>query len=370
MSLATPPLHEVHEAADADFTDFGGWNMPVTFDGIRQEHEAVRESVGVFDVSHMSEVVVEGPDATAVMNGLTTNDVAELEPGDAQYSCILNDDGVILDDTVVYRYPDQGGYLFVPNAGHGEQMADRWTDYAKEHELDVTVTDVTDDIGLLAIQGPEAVAAVDQRAADPVEQLGRFRCTRTTIGGVSTLVARTGYTGEDGVEVFFDAEESMEVWETFGEYQACGLGARDTLRLEAGLLLSGQDFDPEQEPRTPLEAGLDFVVELSKNEFEGRDALVEREQDGVDERMVGIKIDDRAIARHGYTITKDGAEIGHVTSGTMSPTFGIPIALGYVDEKYADRDTSVSVQVRGSDIPATIVNQRFLNTLEDERIED
>jgi len=370
VSLATPPLHEVHEAAGADFTDFGGWSMPVTFDGIRQEHDAVRESVGVFDVSHMSEIVVEGPDATAVMNGLTTNDVAELDHGDAQYSCILNDDGIILDDTVVYRYPDQDGYLFVPNAGHGEQMTDRWTEYTDQHGLDATVTDVTDNIGLLAIQGPEAVAAVDRRAQDPVEQLGRFSSTRTTIAGVSTLIARTGYTGEDGVEVFFDAAESTDVWEAFDEYQACGLGARDTLRLEAGLLLSGQDFDPEAEPRTPLEAGLGFVVELSKSDFEGRDALVEREQTGLDERMVGIKIDDRAIARHGYTITKDGAEIGHVTSGTMSPTFGIPLALGYVEKKYADTGTSGSVQVRGTATPATIVNQRFLNTLEDERIED
>jgi len=370
VTLVSPPLHEVHEAAGADFTDFGGWNMPVTFDGIRQEHTAVRESVGVFDVSHMSEVVVEGPDAAVVMDGLTTNDIGKLQPGDAQYSCILDDNGIILDDTVVYRYPDQDGYLFVPNAGHGEQMTDRWINYADQHDLDVTVTDVTNDIGLLAIQGPEAVPIVDEMAEDSVEQLDRFSCTRTIIADVTVLVARTGYTGEDGVEVFFDADESQPVWKAFDQYQACGLGARDTLRLEAGLLLSGQDFDPEDEPRTPLEAGLGFVVDLSKGEFNGRDALIQQKQAGPEETMVGIKIEDRGIARHGYAITKDGAEIGHVTSGTMSPTFGVPLALGYVTEQYADFGTSVSVRVRGDDIPATIVDQRFLSTLEDEQLED
>lgn len=364
VSTIKPPLYEVHEAAGAAFTDFGGWLMPVTFDSIRQEHRAVREAVGIFDVSHMSEITVDGPDASTVLDLLTTNDVRALDPGDAQYSCILDESGTILDDTVVYRYPERDGYLFVPNAGHGEQMQARCRAVADRHELTATVTDETHDIGLVAVQGPDAVETVDELAEESLEDLGRFRCVRATVASVPSLVARTGYTGEDGFEIFFDADDAETMWKAFEAVQSCGLGARDTLRLEAGLLLSGQDFDPDEEPRTPLEAGLDFVVEHSKPEFIGKDALAEQRRSGADERMVGLRIDGRGIARHGYTITVDGSEVGHVTSGTMSPTFGVPLALGYVENRYSEVGTTVDVQIRSRDTEATVVDQRFLNTLE------
>src|SRR6056297_2976158 len=234
----------MHESAGAEFTEFGGWMMPVAFESIRTEHQAVRDSAGIFDVSHMSEIEVNGPDASALMNTLTTNDVDDLSPGDAQYACILDQDGIILDDTVVYRYPDREGYLFVPNAGHGEWMTERWTEHAAELGLSVEVTDRTMELGLVAVQGPDAVARVDAVAADPVSELERFSCQRTVIDGVECLVARTGYTGEDGFEICFDASEATAVWESFSAVPPCGLGARDTLRIEAGLLLSGQDFDP------------------------------------------------------------------------------------------------------------------------------
>lgn len=359
-----PPLYSSHQSAGADFTDFGGWEMPVSFDSISTEHSAVRETVGRFDISHMSEVVVRGPDSAALMNHLTSNNVRELDPGDAQYSCILNDEGVILDDIVVYRYPDRDGYLFVPNAGHERQMVDRWEDWASKLDLNVTVEDETGETGMLAVQGPSAVDIVESATVDTVEGLSRFTARRTEIDDVSCLVARTGYTGEDGYEIVFPAADSDTVWAAFDGIQPCGLGARDTLRLEAGLLLSGQDFDPDREPRTPLETQLEFVVDFEKPSFIGKDALRDLKKEGVDERIVGLRIEDRAIARQGYSIMDDDNEIGHVTSGTMSPTFDIPIALGYVDAEYAAEGTQLGIEVRNRIVDATVVNQRFLNTLE------
>lgn len=353
----------MHESAGAEFTGFGGWTMPVAFDSIRAEHHAVRDSVGIFDVSHMSEVEVSGPDASALMNRLTTNDVRALGPGDAQYACILDEAGIILDDTVVYRYPDREGYLFVPNAGHGEWMTERWTAHAAALDLSVQVTDRTTELGLVAVQGPDAVTRVDAVATAPVSELDRFSCRRTEIAGVDCLVARTGYTGEDGFEICFDAGAATAVWNAFEGVRACGLGARDTLRIEAGLLLSGQDFDPEEEPRTPLEAGLGFVVD-TETEFVGRDAVLAQQRDGVEQRLVGLRVDGRGIARNGYPLMADGEQIGHVTSGTQSPTFDMPIALGYVDTAWLEPGTAVAVRIRERDVEATVVDHRFLETLE------
>ncbi|NIC00849.1 glycine cleavage system aminomethyltransferase GcvT [Halobacterium sp. R2-5] len=358
MSTRKPPLHETHLQSGADFTDFGGWDMPVSFDSIRTEHAAVRDSAGIFDVSHMGEVTVGGPDATELTNRLTTNDVTELDPGDAQYACILSEDGTIIDDTVVYFQPDGEEYLFVPNAGNDEAMADRWTDHAAAHDLEATVTNRTGELGMFAVQGPDAVEAVQTAATDPLEDVSRFSARDTTINGADCLAARTGYTGEDGFELIFDTDDSKAVWDAFDDVQACGLGARDTLRLEAGLLLSGQDFHVEDEPRTPYETRLSFVVDDSKSFFVGQAAL----QDAADpdELLVGLELDERAVPRHGYPILHDGEQVGHVTSGTMSPTLEVPIALGYVDAAYADEGTSLAVEVRDRSAAATVVSHRFL----------
>jgi len=357
------PLHERHEAAGADFTEFGGWTMPVTFDGIQDEHLAVRNSAGVFDVSHMSEVDVRGPDALSLMNRLTTNGVAALDPGDAQYTCILDEDGIILDDAVVYRYPEQDGYLFVPNAGHGAWMTDRWAEHAAAWDLNATVTDRTSEVGLVAVQGPDAVSLVDDVAEAKIDDIDRFTCRRTTVAGASCLVARTGYTGEDGVEIVVDAGEAMAVWDAFDGVRPCGLGARDTLRIEAGLLLSGRDFDPDTEPRTPIEAGLEFVVDFA-TPFVGREALEAQRESGVDQRLVGIRPSSRAIPRNGYAIHDDGDQIGHVTSGTKSPTFNVPLVLGFVDVPYAEPGTEVTIAVRDRVVDATVVSQRFLDSMD------
>ncbi|WP_435073595.1 glycine cleavage system aminomethyltransferase GcvT [Halorubrum sp. HHNYT27] len=392
MTDRLPPLHETHEARGAKFTDFGGWQMPVEFDSIREEHTAVREAVGVFDVSHMGEVEVSGPDATTLMNRLTTNDVTALDPGDSQYAAITNDEGVMLDDTVVYRLPDgvvagsgaetladldrdldagsgDPAYLFVPNAGHDGQMTDRWTDYRDEAGLDATVENATTDWGMLAVQGPDSADAVDEATpSGRVVGLSKFEAAAASVAGVDSWVARTGYTGEDGFEIMCPTDAAEEVWSAFvGDESAgpaaqpCGLGARDTLRTEMGYLLSGQDFDPDDEPRTPYEARIGFVVKLD-TEFVGRDALERQREEGVDERFVGVRLLDRGVPRGGYAVTDgDLTRVGHLTSGTMSPTLNEPIGLGYLHEQYTDSGTKVSVVVRGDEKRAEVVIPPFLD---------
>ncbi|EMA63717.1 glycine cleavage system aminomethyltransferase GcvT [Halorubrum lipolyticum] len=383
------PLHEVHEERGAKFTDFGGWQMPVEFDSIREEHAAVRDSLGVFDVSHMGEIEVSGPDATTLMNRLTTNDVTALDPGDSQYAAITNADGVMLDDTVVYRLPDgieagegaaslagldrdldagagDPAYLFVPNAGHDEQMADRWVDYRGEEGLDAAVANATDDWAMLAVQGPDAADALDEATpTDRVVDLSKFEATVAAVDGVDGWVARTGYTGEDGFEVMCPADGVETVWGAFVDApraaQPCGLGARDTLRTEMGYLLSGQDFDPETEPRSPYEARIGFVVKLD-TEFVGRDALEAQKEQGVDERFVGVRLLERGVPRNGYAVTDgDLTRVGQLTSGTMSPTLDEPIGLGYLHEHYTEPGTEVSVVVRGDEKRAEVVIPPFLD---------
>ncbi|WP_418285090.1 glycine cleavage system aminomethyltransferase GcvT [Halorubrum sp. DTA46] len=388
MTDRLPPLHAAHDTRGAKFTDFGGWQMPVEFDSIREEHAAVRESVGIFDVSHMGEIEVSGPDATRLMNRLTTNDVTALDPGDSQYAAITTEEGIMLDDTVVYRLPDgvaagtgaaaladldrdldapaadpaHPAYLFVPNAGHDEQMYDRWVDYRDDEGLDAAVENVTDDWAMLAVQGPDAADALDDATpADRVVGLSKFEATVAAVDGVDSWVARTGYTGEDGFEVMCPTGDVETVWTAFGDAQPCGLGARDTLRTEMGYLLSGQDFDPDEEPRTPYEARIGFVVKLD-TEFVGRDALEAQHEEGVDEKFVGVRLLDRGVPRGGYAVTDgDLTRIGHLTSGTMSPTLNEPIGLGYLHESYAEADAEVSVVVRGDEKRAEVVIPPFVD---------
>ncbi|PHQ37442.1 glycine cleavage system protein T [Halorubrum persicum] len=389
MSDRRTPLYGAHADRGAKFTDFGGWQMPVEFDSISEEHAAVRGSLGVFDVSHMGEIEVSGPDATALMNRLTTNDVTALDPGDSQYAAITNAGGVMLDDTVVYRLPDgieagegadalagldrdldagsgDPAYLFVPNAGHDGQLYDRWVDYRDGEGLDAAVANATDDWAMLAVQGPDAADALDEATpADRVAGLSKFEATVAAVAGADSWVARTGYTGEDGFEVMCPAGDAEAIWEAFVDApraaQPCGLGARDTLRTEMGYLLSGQDFDPESEPRSPYEARIGFAVKLD-TEFVGRDALEAQKEEGVDERFVGVRLLDRGVPRHGYAVTDgDLTRVGQLTSGTMSPTLDEPIGLGYLHEHYTEPGTEVSVVVRGDEKRAEVVIPPFLD---------
>ncbi len=348
MALRTPPLSGVHEAHGANITEFGGWEMPVEFDSIRTEHESVRETVGKFDVSHMGEITVSGPDAAELMNRLTTNDVSALARGRAQYAAITDSDGTMLDDTVLYRLPEgrDEEFLFVPNAGNDTAMTERWESHREEWDLDAEIENRTEEYAMLAVQGPEAADLADEMTDDSPTDLGRFSATDATVAGADCLLARTGYTGEDGFEVVCPWGSTKAVWEAF-DCQPCGLGARDTLRIEAGLLLAGQDFDSDENPRNPYEAGIGFAVDTD-TEFVGRDALAEVAESGPDERLAGFELDERAVPRHGYEIRDaDGEALGTVTSGTMAPTLGVPVGLGYVPAAYAEPGTEVAVVVRG-----------------------
>jgi len=366
MSLRRPPLHAVHDERGATFTDFGGWEMPVEFDSIRTEHAAVRESAGIFDVSHMGEITVTGPDAKRLMQRLTTNDVGALDPGEAQYAMITDADGIIIDDTVVYNLPSERDedYLFVPNAGHDEDAEQRWVDHREKRGLDATVSNRTGEYAMLALQGPDAEALLLPGLADEdrdtVAGLSRFAVTEATVAGVDSLVARTGYTGEDGFELIVPWGDAETVWNAL-ECQPCGLGARDTLRIEMGFLLSGQDFDHEENPRNPYEAGVGFTVKLD-TEFVGRDALEGVDVEGPGEKLTGIELVDRGVPRHGYAVTTpDGDHLGEITSGTMSPTLGDPIGMAYLPVEYRDPGTSVRVVVRGEPKKAQTTAMPFLD---------
>jgi len=362
MSLRPSPLSAVHERADASFTDFGGWEMPVEFESIRTEHEAVRNEVGKFDVSHMGQITVDGPDAATVTQRLTTNDVTALEPDEAQYSAITNEAGIMLDDTIVYRLPEETAdeFLFIPNAGHDGEMAERWLSERDDRGLDATVTNRTEEYAMIAVQGPDAPDLVAAETDSDLASLSRLEVAAGDVAGVESLVARTGYTGERGFEILCPWDDAETVWSAL-DCQPCGLGARDTLRLEMGFLLSGQEFHPVDEPRTPYEAGIGWAVSLD-TEFVGRDALEGVAAEGPEEKLVGIELIDRGVPRHGYDVTTpDGGAIGHVTSGTMSPTLGKPIALAYVPAAYAEPDESVRVVVRGEPKKARTRSTPFLD---------
>ncbi|RQG89917.1 glycine cleavage system aminomethyltransferase GcvT [Natrarchaeobius halalkaliphilus] len=365
MPIQTPPLRAVHDERGAKFTAFGGWDMPVEFDSIRTEHAAVRENAGRFDVSHMGQIHVTGPDSTTLMQRLTTNDVARLEVGDAQYATITDEDGIIVDDTVVYRLPDETGdatYLFVPNAGTDEATHERWLAYRNEWDLEATVDNCTDEYAMFALQGPATPDLVDEETEGSVTELARFEAKYAEIDGIECWTARTGYTGEDGFELFVPWNEAERIWSAF-DCQPCGLGARNTLRIEAGFLLAGQDFDRESNPRTPYEAGVGFTVAL-ETEFVGRDALARISEEDLDERLVGLQLIDPGIPRHGYDITStEGRVVGTVTSGTMSPTLERAIGLGYVPTAYAEPGTTVHVVVRGRSKKARVETMPFIDTV-------
>lgn len=362
MTQRRTTLYDAHADAGAKFTDFGGWEMPVSFEGIQAEHTAVRTAVGKFDVSHMGQIVVEGADATELMQRLVTNDVTRLDPGDAQYAAITDDEGIILDDTIVYRRSDVDdgtSYLFVPNAGNNVAMTDRWTTHRDRWNLQADVRDHTDELGMIAVQGPDAIDLVDGLTPSQVGDLSRFSHRQVDIAGTTVRIARTGYTGEDGIELIVTAGAAPDVWSVI-DCEPVGLGARDTLRLEAGLLLGGNEFDAETNPRTPLEAGIDFAVDL-ETDFIGRDALVAQREGGLEEQLIGFGLEERGVPRGGYPILDESGErIGEVTSGTQSPTLDRPIGLGYVDVAYSEADTPLSVEVRGDAKRAKVESLPFV----------
>ena len=352
------PLFDAHRALGARLVEFAGWEMPLCYRGAAEEHRAVRERCGLFDVSHMGEIELRGPAAAAVCQELTVNDVRRLRIGDGQYTVFCNERGGVLDDLIVFHLGPER-YLLVVNA------ANTAADYAwvRAHAGErAEVVDRSAELALLALQGPEAELALRTLTALDLTGLRPFAALEGSVAGVRTLVSRTGYTGEDGFELLVAASDAPPLWEAVLEATRrrdglpAGLGARDTLRLEAGLPLCGTDMD---ETTTPLEAGLAWVVKLDKGDFVGRAVLAEQAARGVTRRLVGLELAEPGVPRHGYPVWRDGAAVGTVTSGTRSPTLGTYIGLAYVSADTAAPGTPVAVGIRGRRVPARVVARPF-----------
>ncbi|MBV9453512.1 MAG: glycine cleavage system aminomethyltransferase GcvT, partial [Rubrobacter sp.] len=335
-----------HKALDARLADFAGWEMPIQYAGIKAEHETVRSDVGLFDVSHMGEVVFRGPQAEEAVQRLVTRDVSHLSIGQAGYAAVCYEDGGTVDDVLVYRRA--ADFLIVVNASNREKDFEHFL--ANTQDLDVDITDESDDWALLALQGPRAVELLQHFTNTDLSVVKYYRFVEDEVGVSSVALSRTGYTGEDGFEIFARPEEAPSLWRRLIEAGAApvGLGARDTLRLEAGMCLYGHELDPET---TPLEAGIGFVVHLDKEGgFVGQEALSREKEEGLRKRLVGFKVEGRGIARHGYPVAMAGETVGLVTSGTMSPTLNEAIGLALVRPDVEDefevviRERSVSAR--------------------------
>jgi aminomethyltransferase len=338
---------------------FAGFEMPVQYPtGITAEHRAVRERVGLFDVSHMGEFELRGPDAHSLAQRVTVNDVSKLAVGQAQYSAMCLESGGIVDDLLVYRYPDH--YMLVVNASnHDKDLA--WVQGAAG-ELDVEVVDRSDEIALLAVQGPAARELLRPLVDFDVDEVGYYRFREGTVAGVSGTISATGYTGEDGFELYVPAEHAPGLWRTVLEVGEAaglvptGLGARDSLRLEMGYPLYGNDLD---EAHTPLEASLGWLTKLDKGDFIGRVALLAQKQSGVRRRLVGLVLAERGFPRPAYKVLSNGEEVGVVTSGTVSPTLGDGIAMAYVPTRFVEPGTEMEIDLRGKRARARVVRPPF-----------
>ena len=346
------PLYEEHKNLGAKLVDFAGYEMPVQYEGIKSEHEAVRTRAGLFDVSHMGEAVFRGPEAEKAVQRLVTRDVSRLEVGQAGYCAVCYEDGGTVDDVIVYKRPQD--FLIVVNASNREKDLDHFRQNIQD--LDVELTDESDDWALLALQGPDAVAMLQNFTEEDLSKIKPFRFVEGEVDGASAIISRTGYTGEDGFELYVGSEDAPALWRKLVEAGAtpAGLGARDTLRLEAGMCLYGNELDPGT---TPLEAGIGFAVHLDKDEeFVGQEALRREKGEGLRKKLVGFEVEGRGIARHGYPAVVDGEEVGEVTSGTQSPTLNRAIGLALVAPGVED---TFEVEIRGRAVEVRAVPLPF-----------
>ncbi|MFS0872037.1 glycine cleavage system aminomethyltransferase GcvT [Paenibacillus xylanilyticus] len=357
--LRTPlfPLYQQYEGVRC--IDFGGWELPVQFSGIQKEHEAVRERAGLFDVSHMGEFTVRGEQAEAFLQKMTTNDVTTLVPGQAQYTLMCYPDGGVVDDLLVYKLEDQH-YMLVVNASNIDKD---WA-WLQEHMVPgVSMKNDSEETALLALQGPLAVDIIGKVTDTDVSTIEPFRFVKNAeVCGVKLLLSRTGYTGEDGFELYVTADQAAAVWN--GLMQAgephglvpAGLGARDTLRFEAKLPLYGQELSPTI---SPLEAGVGMFVKLNAGPFIGHEALLQQKNDGPARKLVGIEVLERGIPRPHYPIYAEGVQIGEVTTGTQSPTLKRNLGLALIDSKYAALGTPLEIEIRGKKLKAEVVKTPF-----------
>lgn len=363
-NLLKTPLAERHIALGARMVDFAGWNMPVQYEGVMAEHRTVRNAAGLFDLGHMGQLDVSGADALAFLNYVASNDVSTLNPGDAQYALLLYPDGGVVDDIIIYRRPSGVGYFVVINAANTAKDVEWIQTQRKERsDLDVTVEHISDKTGMIAIQGPNALEIVSGLSSVNLSQQPYFSCREATVAGVDCLAGRTGYTGEDGWEFYCDIDKVDELWDVLMEAGAdhglkpIGLGARDTLRLESRMPLYGQEISAEI---NPLEAGLGWAVKLDKDDFIGRNALAAAKEAGISRRIVGFKMVERGgVPRTHYAVQVDGHEVGHVTSGTSSPTLGENIGLAIVERAVAGRGKPLDIIIRDKPVRAEQVKTPF-----------
>jgi aminomethyltransferase len=356
--LRRTALFEQHRARGARLVPFGGFEMPVQYAGILAEHAAVRQRAGVFDLSHMAQFEVRGENAAGWLDDLTVNHVATMKPGAARYNLFTNEAGGVRDDVIVYRLPDR--FLVVVNASNAGKMA---TYLEQRRGAGVQLTNRHGERALVAIQGPRSAEVLARETAVDLAAMRFYSCVEGRVAGVPALVARTGYTGEDGFEVFVDAGDAAAVWDAVlaagsgAGVVPCGLGARDVLRLEAGMPLYGHELD---EDITPLQAGLDWAVKLAKPVFPGRAALAAQAAAGDYARIAGLVLDGRVPARAGYPVKRDGVVAGEVRSGSIAPSVGNKsIATALLEANSATAGTRLTVEVRGTDHPASIVELPF-----------
>ncbi len=351
------PFYKHHIRAGARMMPFAGYIMPVQYTGITEEHLAVRKNVGLFDISHMGEFEISGPEALEFIRKMTVNDAALLEPGEIQYSCMCYEDGGIVDDILVYRLEDK--FMLVVNASN----IDKDFQWLKSHlDGDVILENRSDDFGLLAVQGPKALNVLSGICDYDFGSLSYYNSAMVTIAGHDVLLSRTGYTGEDGFEIYIPPDFADEIWETITnegkkyDLRLIGLGARDTLRLEMKMALYGNDID---KMTSPIEGGLAWIVNFDKGDFIGREILRKQKENKPTRRLICLELEGRVFPRHGYEIVNDGQVVGNVTSGTFSPSLGKPIAMGYLPLALTKLGNKVEVRIRNKLFAATVVKSPF-----------
>ncbi len=358
-SLKRTPLYEEHVALGGKIVPFAGFEMPVQYPtGITAEHMAVREDAGLFDVSHMGEFVVRGPQALDLIQRVTVNDASKMEVGQAQYSAMCLESGGIVDDLIVYRFDDK--YMLVVNASN----LDKDLAWIRAHGegLDVEVEDRSDATALLALQGPAARDILRPMVDIDLDDVRYYRFAEGTVNGVTAVISGTGYTGEDGFELYVRAEDAVGLWRAILSegadrgVQPAGLGCRDSLRLEVGYALYGNDLDDEH---TPLESGLGWITKVDKGDFVGREAIVRQKEEGVQRRLVGLRLTGKGFPRPSYAVLSDGEPVGVVTSGTVAPSLGYGVAMGYVPTGLAKPDTELEIEIRGRPVEAIVQRPPF-----------
>ena len=362
MVAKKTPLYDEHIKLGGDVVDYAGWYLPIKYEGLIPEHEAVRNKAGMFDVSHMGEITITGKDALAFVNYLVTNDISKAEDNQITYTFMCRPSGAVVDDYLVYRRGEDDMYLVV-NAANTDKDYEWILDH--KGDFDVEITNISDDVGVLAIQGPAAIKILQKLTEKDLDEMGVFTFDRSVdVSGIDCMVSRNGYTGEDGFEIYTTNEGIVKIWQDLVEagkdegLAPAGLGCRDTLRFEASLPLYGHEIS---EDVTPLEGGFKYFVKLDKeSDFIGKEALAKQWEDGLDRKLAGFEMVGRGIPREEYEIQKDGKKIGYVTTGYMSPTLKKNIGNALIETEFTEMDTEIDIMIRNKPVKAKIINKNFL----------